>query len=107
MALAAAVAGAVRPSQVITWLRGDATPENLTGATITGKMRSTTTGVTRSIAGALVVVDGAAGQLRWDYHADDVAAAGRYEVQFTAVFGSNPTPARTLAEAWTVHKALV
>lgn len=106
MALAAAVAGALRPSQVITWLRGDDSAENLTGATITGKIRNTTTGATRSIAGALVVVSGPDGQFRWDYDPADVADAGEHQVQFTATFGGSPTPARTLTEQWTVYGAL-
>ena len=52
MALAHAVAGATRPSQVITWTRDDGTAEDLTGATITGKIRSLADGTTRDIAEA-------------------------------------------------------
>lgn len=106
MALAAAVAGAVRPSQTITWLRDDGEPEVLTGATLTGKIRNPSTGTTRAIAGSLVIVNGAAGQFRWDYDPADVADAGEQQVQFTASFASNPTPARTITEEWVVYEAL-
>lgn len=105
MALASAVAGALRPSQAITWTRGDGAAENLSGATISGKIRDAANSV-RAIAGALVIIDGPAGQFRWDYAAADVVSGGEYQVQFTATFGLSPTPARTLVEQWTVYEAL-
>jgi hypothetical protein len=105
MALAWAIAGAPRPSQVITWLRGDNEPENLTGATMTGKILSLTTGTARAIVGALSVMDGEEGRFSWEYDAADVAAAGRFMVQFTATFDSEPSPARTIASEWFVYEA--
>lgn len=106
MALANAVAGAIRPSQVITWLDGDSAPINLTGATLTGKIRSNTTGVVRDIVGTLTVTDAAGGVFVWDYHPADVAESGHFVVQFTANYDSPPTPARTIAESWEVYGAL-
>jgi hypothetical protein len=106
MALAAAVAGALRPSQLIVWERTDGALENLTGATITGKIRNQRDGVTRDIAGVLTVVDGAAAQFRWDYAVADVAEADTFWVQFTATFADSPTPARTFAAEWSVEPAL-
>ena len=106
MALAHAVAGATRPSQVITWTRDDGTAEDLTGATITGKIRSLADGTTRDIAGTLSVTDAAAGEFTWAYAAADVATPGRFQVQFTAAFGTGATPARTDATNWEVKRAL-
>lgn len=106
MALAHAIAGALRPSQVITWTRDDGTAENLTGATITGKIRSLATGETASIAGTLSVTDATAGEFTWDYAAADVATPGRYQVQFTAAFSAGTTPARTVITDWEVERAL-
>ena len=106
MALAAAVAGATRPSQVITWTRDDGNAEPLTGATLTGRIRDRTTGVSRAIAGTLTLVNEAAGVFRWDYAAGDVATAGVYDVQFTAAFTTGQTPARTFVSQWTVAEAL-
>ena len=103
MALAYAVQGALRPSQIITWTRSDDTAEVLTGATITGTIRNDAN-VVRAIAGTLTVTDGATGTFRWDYAAGDVATAGIYTVQFSAAFGSSPTPARTLKAQWLVHE---
>jgi hypothetical protein len=105
MALAQAVAGGLRPSQTITWTREDGTPEDLTGATITGKLLNLASGETRAIAGALTVTDADAGQFRWDYAAGDVVA-GAYNVQFTADFGAAPSPARTFSASWDVAPAL-
>lgn len=104
MALSHAIAGADRPSQVITWTRDDDTPEVLTGATLTGTIRNRL-GVVRSIAGTLTVTDGDAGEFRWDYASGDVATAGRYQVQFTATFGTSPTVAKTYISAWLVSEA--
>jgi len=104
MALAYAVAGALRPSQIITWTRADDTPEVLTGATITGTIRNDAN-IVRAIAGTLTVTDGATGTFRWDYAAGDVATAGIFAVQFTAAFGSSPTPARTLKAQWIIYEA--
>ena len=107
MGLANAVKGALRPSQQITWTReGLNTPEPLTGATLTGKIQNCDTQVTRSISGTLTVTDGANGVFTWDYAAADVAEAGLFDVQFTAAFGTSPTPARTVRAKWTVEDAL-
>ena len=106
MALAAAVAGATRPAQLITWTRADGNAETLTDATLTGRIRDRATGTTRAIAGALTVTDGVAGQFRWDYAAGDVVAAGTFDVQFVAAFASGQTPAKTFVAQWTVGEAI-
>lgn len=106
MALATAVKGGLRPSQIVTWSRADGDPETLTGATITGWIRNRATGVTRAIAGALTVTNDTAGEFRWDYAAGDVGETGRFDVQFSAAFGASPTPARTFVAQWTVENAL-
>jgi hypothetical protein len=100
------VAGATRPSQIITWQRADGNAENLNSATLTGRIRDRSTGVSRAIAGTLTLVDAAAGVFRWDYAAGDVATAGVFDVQFTAAFETGQTPARTFASQWTVAESL-
>lgn len=106
MALADAVQGGRRPSQVITWNRADGAPESLAGAILTGWIRNRNTGDVRPIAGALTVTDGAAGEFRWDYAVGDVAEAGSFDVQFNAAFGAEQTPARTFLARWRVAEAL-
>ncbi len=107
MALASAIKGATRPAQSITWTRnGSTTGETLTGATITGKIRNTSTQAVREIVGILEVTDGANGVFVWNYDAADVAEAGMFSVQFTATFGAPPTPARTFIGHWLVEDAL-
>lgn len=106
MALANAVKGGLRPAQYITWTRDDGTPENLTGATLTGWLRSIATGDVRAITGTLAVVTAASGIFSWTYSAADVADAGKFDVQFNAAFGSAPTPARTIAAHWVVEESL-
>lgn len=106
MALATAVKGGRRPSQTITWRREGGGVEPLTGATITGWLRGHNSRATRPIAGALVVVDGARGQFRWDYAAGDVAEAGTFDVQFTASFEGGASPAKTFVGEWAVEESL-
>lgn len=104
MALATAVAGGLRPSQIVTWERSDGAPEPLTGATLTGTITNRATDTTRAIAGTLTVTDGAAGEFRWDYAAGDVDTAGEYDVQFNAAFSPGPSPARTFVARWKVER---
>lgn len=106
MALPTRVQGGVRPSLSITWTRDDGTAEDLTGATLSGSIRERATQTTRPVAGALVVTDGSAGVFRWDLAAGDVAAAGQFDVQFTAAFAAGQTPARSFVERWMVSEAL-
>lgn len=105
MALASAVATATRPSQVITWTDDSGAALNLTGATITGKIRDRAKTV-RSITGTLNVTDAVGGIFTWVYSAADVATAGEFTVQFTAAFGSAPTPARTIVDKWFVYEVI-
>ncbi len=101
--LAAAVKGGLRPSQIVVWAPDGGSAMDLTGATMTGTITDRNTGVTRAIAGALTVTDGAAGEFRWDYAAGDVSEKGEFDVQFNAAFGSPPSPARSYIARWTVH----
>lgn len=97
------VQGALRPSPLITWAEGK-TFFNLTGATITARLRNKITGVARASQGDFVVVDAAKGQFRWDLHADDVAEAGEFEVRFTAAFGIAPSPGKSYRTDWIVEE---
>jgi hypothetical protein len=101
--LAKAVEGATRPSQAITWAQADGAAMDLTGATLTGRIKNLASGAARNVAGTLSVTDAAAGEFTWAYHADDVAEAGKFEVQFTAAYGVAPSPARTFRESWIVE----
>ena len=106
MGLAPAIAGATRPGQQITWLDGDGLPVDLTGATITGKMKNKNSGQTRDITGLLTLTDASNGVFTWTYDVGDVATAGAYVVQFTATYGSAPSPERNIIAGWTVMEAL-
>ncbi len=106
MALAAAVQGARRPSQTITWTDDNGTALDLSGATITARIRNVTSNEAAASDGAFTVVTAASGIFRWDYSAADVATAGDFEVQFTAAYGSAPTPARTIVAPWSVLKSI-
>ncbi|MGL4558476.1 MAG: hypothetical protein ACRCV5_13315, partial [Afipia sp.] len=84
--LAAAIQGALRPVQQVTWLDGEGVALDLTDATITGIIRNRTNGVTRAIAGDLDITQATDGIFTWTYDAADVADAGQFDVQFTATW---------------------
>ena len=106
MALAAAIVGAKRPSQTITWPDDEGNVFDLTGATIPARIRNRSSYVTVASDGTFTITNAAAGVFRWDYGAVDVTTAGLYEVQFTATFGSNPTPAKSVTELWEVKESI-
>lgn len=103
MALPKAVQGAWRKGQEITWLDGDGNPEDLTGTTITGLIKSKAAG-TRPIVGALTITDAEAGQFTWAYDEDDVSAPGTFRVQFTSTI--NGVPHKTFTDDWVVERSL-
>lgn len=100
MSLANAVQGATRPSQLITWLQDDGSPLDLSDAVITATIYHPDANTERAAAGLIVVTDGPAGQFRWDYDPADVAEAGDHEVQFTAEFSAEPSPAKSYRMPW-------
>lgn len=106
MALADAIQGAKRPSQLITWTDQDGNAVDLTGATITARIRNTATGLTVAADGTFTLTNASLGVFRWDYGTTDVTTAGFHRVTFTAAYATGTTPARTLSEKWTVHEAV-
>ena len=102
------VQGALRPSIAPTWYRkGTSTPEDLSGATITGYIVPRhSAALPSAITGVLTVTDGPNGVFRWDLSAVDVAGAGDFYVQFIAAFGSGQTPAKTFVAEWTIERSL-
>ena len=95
------VVGGLRPSLEVTWLRDDGDPEDLTSATMTGTIEDRQ-GNSRAIAGALTVLDGAAGTFEWAFDPADLATPGTYQVQFAAAFSTQPSPAKSFAVELTV-----
>lgn len=106
MELADASQGSRRPGQSLTWLDASGVPVNLTGATVTGAIRSRKTGTARAITGTLTVTDAASGVFTWAYSEADVADAGDFDVQFTAAYSAGVTPAKTFVAAWRVRGSI-
>lgn len=103
--LADAIQAARHTAQLITWDDADGDPQDLTGATLSGRIVSRATGEARDIDGDLEVVTALLGTFRWIYGEDDVADAGNFRVQFIAEY-AGPTNDKSLYEPWTVHPAL-
>jgi hypothetical protein len=98
------IAGALRPSILLSWLQADGSPVDLTGATLSGYIQ--VIGVTRAISGTLTVTDATGGVFRWDLSAADVADSGNLQVQFVAEYGAGQTPAKTFRCDWFIEGSL-
>ena len=106
MGLAKANQGARHTGQTIVWTRSDGTPQDLTGATLSGTLKPRG-GTSRAIAGVLAgVAPLTNGAFTWSYAVADVAAAGEIEVQFKAVY-ADTTYDLTYTDYWIVEPALV
>lgn len=105
MALADGIKGATQFPQSITWTDEDSFPVNLTGAAITGYFRKKGATSSTAITGSLDVFDAVNGVFTWDYHADDVAAGGHYDIQFIATYGSGEKE-KTIITDWIVKDSL-
>jgi hypothetical protein len=100
--------GSERPILTITWTHADnTTGENLTGATITGYIKDLATGNVVEIQGAFAITDATAGVFTWTPDPLDVATDGAYQVQFSAVFAGEPTPARTAVFEWEIVESII
>lgn len=104
MALANAVQGARLSGQQVTWLKSDGTAYDLTGKTVTARLRNKETGATIDSDGTFSLVTPASGIFNWAYGANDVATAGRFEVQFKATSGGQFD--KTFTADWEVEAAL-
>jgi hypothetical protein len=105
MALAEAVQGARHTSQRITWLDAEGDPQDLTGATLTGRLLNRATGTAAAMTGTLTVITPLAGIFDWAYGATDVATAGVFDAQFIATYADTKND-KTLVEKWVVNRAI-
>lgn len=103
--LQTAIQGSTHTSQVITWTKEDGSIEDLTGATVTGKIQGVEADTAQAIAGTLQITGAATGVFSWSYAAADVAAAGIFWVQFKATF-SDGKDDLSFADYWVVEGAL-
>src|SRR3989304_2867247 len=104
MGLSNAVQGARYIPQQITWTDEDGTAVNLTGATLTGKLKNMATGGITSNDGTLAIGTAPAGIFSWTYGSLDGGTVGNFSVQFIATY-AGPLTEKTLTEPWRVYDA--
>jgi hypothetical protein len=105
MALSDSVQGARHTAQRVTWLDKDGDPQDLTGATLTGRLLNRAAGTAAAIDGVLTAIDPAAGIFTWAYGTADVSTPGTFDAQFIATYGDGKAD-KTLVEKWIVHRAI-
>lgn len=76
------IAGSTRSTITLTWER-DGLALDLTGCTLSGRMKNLSTRTARAMTGTLSVTDATNGIFTWDLSAAD-CVAGEYLVQFCA-----------------------
>ena len=105
MSLANAVQGARHTAQTITWTDADGSAIDLTGATITARIRAKRLStIPFASDGVFALVDlGANGVFTWTYGVGDIANAGLFEVQFKAAYATYDL---TLTTDWEVLEAI-
>lgn len=74
--------GAQNPSLDATLTKGDGTPQDLTGGTVTWSMRRKRTGVVKVNAGACTIVSPTAGTVKYAWGAGDVDTPGVFYGSF-------------------------
>lgn len=99
-----AVVGSTHSALVITAKRADNTILDLTGGTVTGRLKDKSSSAIQSIAGTLTVVDATGGQFRWTFGSADVSTIGIFGAQFTITY-SDGTVERSLVSEWEVSEA--
>jgi hypothetical protein len=104
MSLARAIQGARRTGQTITWQTRLGTAKNLTGLTLTGRIRSKQTSEERAIDGILTIVSATDGTFTWAYGENDVGESGSFEVQFIGT--ANGQNDKSIPQEWKVYEAL-
>jgi hypothetical protein len=108
MSLPTWVQGSRHTGLRLRWVRRDGTYPDLTGTTITGKLRSSAAGSSSvAMTGTLApdTNEAAAGWFVYAPSAADVGTAGTYEVQFTATY-ADTKPDLTFRTEWVIEAAL-
>ncbi len=105
MTLSKAVKSARHSPQQITWKKSDGTAYDLTGATITARLKNKVTGQIRAADGTFAIVTAASGIFTWAYGTNDVSEAGKFDVQFIASYSDSKND-KTFIEEWIVEDSI-
>jgi len=87
----------------VPWTDANGEAIDLTGATITGRIKNRTTGAARAITGTLLQDGTTDHYMNWTLTTAD-AAAGQNLVKFTATFATKPVS--TFQASWYVEAAI-
>lgn len=83
-----AVQGGTHTPRSFTWLRGDGTAQDLTGAALSATKENILTGVITALTGPFNLTDAPNGVFEWVQDPADTAEAGGFRVQFTATYSA-------------------
>lgn len=101
------VYGANHPTYTITWTDELGTAVNLTGATITGRIKNISTGSAAALTGTIALVTAASGIFSYIPSTTDTTRTPdrAYRIQFIATFGDT-TIEKTFAKPCWIEEAI-
>lgn len=89
------------PALEATLTKGDGTPQDLSGGTVTFYLRRRRTNVLKVNGGAVTIVNASQGQVRYSWGASDTDTPGMYLAEFQ-IANLSPTPVRFPSEGYIV-----
>jgi len=99
------VQGATHTALQITFLDEDGTAYDLTGATMSARIKNRGTGVAAAATGTFALVTASSGIFSYRPSAADVLTDGTYQIQFIATYGDS-TKDKTFAVGLTISEAI-
>lgn len=98
-------AGSVKTPMIITWHTDNGAAVNLTGASLSARIFSYATELSRDATGTFNVLIPTEGVFEWLFSVDDVVT-GEYRLQFIATYASGLTPLKSDQLEWKVTPSL-
>lgn len=105
MTLIKLVYGTNHPTYTITWKDEANAVVDLTGATITGRLKNEATGDTYTLTGTFALVTASSGIFSYKPSSTDTTrtVSNKYSIQFTATFADSTTEKTFKSTCWIVE----
>lgn len=99
------IQGATHTGLRITFLDEGASPYDLTGATMSARIKNVSTGTASAATGSFALVTPTSGIFTYTPSSSDIATAGLYKIQFIATY-ADTTKDKTFVVGMQVYEAI-